>query len=123
MNGNTNLARRTVSLIGKAAKENALFVSAITLWEMSMLVAKEKIILDMPVLEWILKGLRAPGINLVPLTPQIAVESCQLQGKFHGDPADRIIVATARIEELTLITRDQKILDFGESHYVNVHRG
>ncbi|MBW1887764.1 MAG: PIN domain-containing protein [Deltaproteobacteria bacterium] len=46
------------------------------------------------------------------MSPQIALESCDLPGKFHNDPADRIIVATARIHALELITKDKKILDY-----------
>lgn len=114
------LAKRMVEQIDRAAKENLLFISALSLWEISMLVAKGRIILDMPVLDWISKSLEAPGINLLPLNPKIAVESCNLPGDFHGDPADRMIVATARVEDLTVISSDQKILDFSKSHYVKV---
>lgn len=120
INGDKRLSKRTLELIDQAAKENSLFISAISLWEMSMLVAKERILLDMPVLDWILKSLKAPGINLIHLSPKLAVESCYLPGVFHGDPADRIIVATARVEELTLVSSNQKILDFSKDHYVKV---
>lgn len=51
-------------------------------------------------------------MKIVELSPQIALESCDLPGKFHDDPADRIIVATARIHALELITKDKKILDY-----------
>ena len=53
------------------------------------------------------------------MSPEIAIESSFLPGEFHGDPADRIIVATARINDLILLTRDKKILNYGEQSYVN----
>ena len=122
INGESTLAKKVLESINRAAKEKAVFISAISLWEISMLVKKRKVIFDQPTLEWLSNGLQAPGMNLIPLTPNIAVESCQLPGEFHGDPADRIIIATARIEGLTLVTRDQKILEYGKDHYVNTLR-
>ncbi|MCK4608609.1 MAG: type II toxin-antitoxin system VapC family toxin, partial [Gammaproteobacteria bacterium] len=63
-------------------------------------------------------ALNAPGITLAPLSPKIAIESCNLHD-FHGDPADRMIVATARAERLTLITSDKKILQYSKKHQVD----
>jgi len=57
-------------------------------------------------------ALSYPGIRLLDLTPQIAIESTQLPGEFHRDPADQIIVATARIHDCPLLTVDDKILDY-----------
>jgi len=53
-----------------------------------------------------------PGIRLIELTPQISIESTKLPGEFHKDPADQIIVATARIYDIPLLTADEKILDY-----------
>lgn len=63
-----------------------------------------------------------PGVVLKPLIPEIAVESVQLPDSFHGDPADRMIVATARVHQLTLLTHDKKILDYAKKEYVSVMR-
>jgi PIN domain nuclease of toxin-antitoxin system len=71
-------------------------------------------------LAWVGDALRAPGIALVPLTPEIAVESSRLPGSFHGDPADRILVATARREGAILVTRDEGILAYGKAKRVAV---
>ena len=57
-------------------------------------------------------------MNLCPLSPEIALESCFLPGNFHGDPADRIITATARLGNLTLLTRDRKIIEYSNSGMV-----
>ncbi len=107
------------TLIEKHAESGHLFISCISLWEVSMLAAKNKIHLDRPCNEWITAALNEPQINLITLTPSIAVESAYLPGEFHGDPADRIIVATARIEVLTLLTRDEKILSYSNNKYLN----
>lgn len=123
INGESLLSKKTLNAIDQAARENAIFVSAISLWEVSMLEAKQKIILERPCLDWINVALKAPNINLAPLTAKIAVESCHLPKPFHGDPADRIITATARIEGHTLITRDKKILEYSKGHHISAIQG
>jgi PIN domain nuclease of toxin-antitoxin system len=86
-----------------------MLVSAITLWEVAMLVAKERLGFDREVELWIRQALALPAIRLEPLTPSIAVRSTRLPGAFHGDPADRIIVATALEHGATVVTRDAKL--------------
>ncbi len=85
-----------------------------------MLEAKGRIRLSKDCLAWVQEALSAPGTSLVPLTPEIAVESSRLPGKFHGDPADRILVATARLLGATLLTRDERILAYGKGKLVSV---
>jgi PIN domain nuclease of toxin-antitoxin system len=84
-------------------------VSAISVWEVAMLVAKRRIRLDRPVETWIDVALALPGIELAPLDPAIAVRSTKLPGTFHPDPADRIIVATALENAVPIITPDERI--------------
>lgn len=74
--------------------------------------AKGRIELDRPVLEWLQTALQEPRVELLPLTPAIAVQATRLGAGFPGDPADGIIVATALVEAAPLVTKDQKILDF-----------
>jgi len=62
--------------------------------------------------DWIDQALAYPGIRLLELTPRVAVESTQLPGSFHRDPADQIIVATARVYGRPLVTLDSKILSY-----------
>ncbi len=62
--------------------------------------------------EWFDAALRYPGIRLVELTAEIAIQSTQLPGTFHRDPADQIIVATAMVYDCQLITSDRKILEY-----------
>jgi PIN domain nuclease of toxin-antitoxin system len=91
---------------------SGLGVSVISCWEIAKLVECGRLVLPSPVLDWLDTGLSYPGIELLDLTPEIAVESAALPGEFHRDPADQIIVATARVHDCSLLTADRKILDY-----------
>jgi len=106
--------------INKAVKSHLIKVPAICTWEVSMLVAKNRIVLSENTLDWIHKALSAPGISICPLTPEIAYESANLPGNCHGDPADRMIIASTRILNATLLTFDSKILEYSEEGFVKV---
>jgi PIN domain nuclease of toxin-antitoxin system len=93
-------------------EEQGLGVSAISCWEVAKLVEYHRLTLPCPVAEWIDQALAYPGMQLLHLTPRIAVESTQLPGSFHRDPVDQIIVATARVYDCSLLTADGKILDY-----------
>ncbi len=88
-------------------------IPAICSWELAMLVAKQRIGLAMDVEIWIDLSLQRPRVKLLPLTPEIAVLATQLPGEFHGDPADRLIVASSLAKNAPLVTKDQKIVDWG----------
>jgi PIN domain nuclease of toxin-antitoxin system len=102
---------RKLSASARRAIEEArdLAVSAISLWEVAMLVAKSRLELDRDVGLWMRQALSAPRIQLVPLSPEIAVRSTALDRDFHGDPADRLIAATALEVDGALVTKDQRI--------------
>ncbi len=106
--------------IKKAAIKSEVSISAITLWEAAMLIQRGRITISENTGEWFDEALSAPGISIIPLSADVAVESTTLPGNFHGDPADQIIVATARLHEATLATVDQKILDYGSSGFLKV---
>jgi PIN domain nuclease of toxin-antitoxin system len=105
------LGRRAAKAINAASRQDALAVSAITPWEIGLLERKGRITLQKGVLEWIQEALAKPGVSLVPLEPEIAVTSTRLPFEMHSDPADRILVATARHLGATLITADQALLE------------
>lgn len=84
-------------------------VAAITPWEIAMLCARGRLQLGRPVHDWLNAALQPEFLTVLPLLPAIAVESCALPGAFHADPADRMIVATARHHGLTLLTADTAI--------------
>jgi PIN domain nuclease of toxin-antitoxin system len=96
----------------EANEESGLGVSVISCWEVCKLVELNRLVLRLPVAEWINQALAYPGMRLLYLTPRIAVESTQLPGAFHRDPADQIIVATARIRRCSLLTADGRILGY-----------
>ncbi|MGV8123810.1 MAG: type II toxin-antitoxin system VapC family toxin [Candidatus Xenobiia bacterium LiM19] len=123
LNGNEgNLKPEIVTTIQQAASSELLRISAISLWEVAMLESKGRIHIGMECLSWLNAALAAPGISLIPLTAEIAVCSCILPGEFHGDPADRIIVATAKILGALLVTRDANIVNYGRQGYLSVLR-
>lgn len=108
--GNAKLGDESRQIIDSALQANELFVSSISFWEVSMLVEKKRLKMDVSVSEW-RANLLNKGLQEIPLKGHTAIESAQLVG-FHGDPADRMIVATAIHSILTLCTADQKILDW-----------
>ena len=93
----------------QAHESEGLGISAISCWEVAKLAEGGRITLPLPVGEWLTMALTYPGIRLLGLSPQVAVESTQLPGVFHRDPADQIIVATARLYRCPLVTMDTKI--------------
>jgi PIN domain nuclease of toxin-antitoxin system len=84
-------------------------VSIISCWEVAKLVEYGRLKLDRPVGLWIGYALAVPGVSLIDLSPQIAVESTLLPQPFHRDPADQILVATARVLRCPIMTDDAKI--------------
>ncbi|NEO89078.1 MAG: type II toxin-antitoxin system VapC family toxin [Moorea sp. SIO3G5] len=97
-------------------RPNRLGVCTISLIEIARLVSAGRIILPVSIQEWFEIALAQEGVILMPITPAIAVDAQSLPGDFHKDPADRIIVATARSSNCSIVTVDQKILNYS---YVN----
>lgn len=110
----TRLGRRAAKTINLASREDRLSIAAITPWEIGLLASKNRINLHKDVLDWVREALANPGVHLVPLEPEIAVASTRLPFEMHSDPADRILVATARHLGATLVTADQALLDFSK---------
>ncbi|MBF0205151.1 MAG: type II toxin-antitoxin system VapC family toxin [Desulfamplus sp.] len=95
-----------------ANETNIIGVSAISCWEIAKLLEYGKIELSCPIEEWFQKALSYPGVKLIPLTPEITIESTRLPDGFHKDPSDQLIVATARVFGCPLVTSDHKILAY-----------
>lgn len=98
--------------IVQAYEKEGLGISTISCWEVAKLVETERIQLSIPIAEWMEKALAYPGIQLIELSPEIAIASTQLPMPFHRDPADQIIVATSRVLNCPLVTMDRKIRDY-----------
>ena len=94
---------RTIFRI-QAQESQGLGISAISCWEVAKLVERGRLVLPCPVEDWLERALDYPGVVLLELTPRVCVESTQLPGEFHRDPADQIIVATARVHDCPLVT-------------------
>lgn len=118
MNGDKSIPLKIRQLINKSVTESNVYLSIISCWEIAMLECKKRIALTLPCQDWIEASTKRSGIQVLPLTPNICVESCNLPDGFHEDSADRVIVASARIEDLTLITRDDQILKYAKKHHV-----
>jgi PIN domain nuclease of toxin-antitoxin system len=95
-----------------------LRVSVISVWEIGILHARKRIELPFSLHQWVQKALGAPGISVAELTPDIALDSTQLPGEFPGDPADRIILTTAKSLGATLVTADLKMLQYAGGQHV-----
>jgi PIN domain nuclease of toxin-antitoxin system len=109
-----------LSTFKQAAADGMLLLSVISVWEVAILESKHRLHLNMECLDWVRQALETPGLSLVPLTPEIAVESTRLPGNIHADPADRILVATARNLGARLMTRDQALLDYGRKRHARI---
>jgi PIN domain nuclease of toxin-antitoxin system len=101
-----------VELLDHAAEEGVLHVSAFSVWELAMLDAKGRIALSRECGAWVSMALEAPGVQLAPLDPEVAVASTRLPAGFRSDPVDQILVATSRVRGWPLVTRDRRILDY-----------
>jgi PIN domain nuclease of toxin-antitoxin system len=116
-----SLDPQVLAAIDAAARRRALLLSITSVWEVAMLHAKQRLHLPMPVATWVERALAPADITLLPLArPPVLLDSCALPGDFHADPADRLLVATARAEGATLVTRDRKILDYAQLGHVRV---
>jgi PIN domain nuclease of toxin-antitoxin system len=104
----------------KRIASGELLVSVISAWEVGLLESKGRIELSIDCVAWVELAVSSFGIRLAQLTPMIAVESTRLPDNFHGDPADRILVATARLEDARLLTKDRKLLEYGLKNHIRV---
>ena len=108
VNGDSRLSPTALDQIEPA---DALGISVISCWEFSMLVDRGRVHSDVPVEQWVDDALALPGVELLPITASIAVHAGSSRLQMHGDPADRIIVATALEHDLQVVTKDRKLRD------------
>ena len=113
--GSDDIRTSSKPVIEAAANRGLVFVSVISVWEVALLVRLRRLSLTQSVTQWTSEALSKPGIQLLPFTPEIAIASVDLPELMHKDPSDRILVASARVERLTLVTRDRDILTFAKS--------
>jgi PIN domain nuclease of toxin-antitoxin system len=112
------LDKKIKSEISEAQKNNLLAICSISLWEIAMLNFKKRLNIFGSVKNFLEKITRINGLRIIEITPEIAAESVMLVDNFHGDPADRIIVASTKIKSATLLTRDKKILRWAKAGHI-----
>jgi len=101
-------------IIEFAQGDNRLLISSISLWEIAMLKSKKRINIYEPLKDFLQAIKDIDGVRIIDILPDIAADSVSLTDDFHGDPADRIIAATAINAGAVLLTRDQQILSWAE---------
>lgn len=106
--------------IRQAAPAGGVLVSPVSAWEIGLLVSKGRLTLDLAPVAWFQRFLRIAGIRLTPFSVEVAAGCSFLPGPFHGDPADRMLVATARERDVPLLTRDRRILDYARPGVLEV---
>ena len=115
------LAQPAIDLLAAAADaEISIYVSPISAWEVGLLVARGRLKLLITPQRWFQRLLEAPGVRLADMSPELLIASSFLPGEPPRDPADRIIVATARDHGATLVTRDRALLAYGEQGHIRV---
>ncbi len=115
------ISRSAVDALLDAYREGrSVYVSPITAWEVGMLASKGRFRSNMSPQRWLDELLAKPGVRLAELTAFVLMGSSFLPGGRLRDPADRIIVATAREYGMTVMTRDQLLLDYGKQGYLSV---
>ena len=117
INEGPKLGKGAKESIRVAGDEGRILVSAITPWEIALLVSRGRLTLSADVMDWVRNALTIPGLTLVPLEPEIAVASTRLPFDIHADPADRILVATARHLSAKLVTADKALLELAKEGY------
>lgn len=109
LTGDPALTPRERAALDAAANAGGLSLAAISLWEAQMLHARQRLQLPIPLADWLRRAAAAAVVTVLPLDVPVIVALDSLPGRFHGDPADRLIVATARTHRLPLATRDVRI--------------
>ncbi len=120
LTGNSKLTEKFAQTFDKILGTHGIFVSPMSVWEIGMLVEKKRIEIDMDVLDWVNQALEEAGLQVCPITPRIAIQSTRLPGNVHGDPVDRLLIATAHEENAVLVTCDEKILEYGIGKFISV---
>ena len=109
VSGDSALSKKAKSAIERERDGGAIVVSSISAWEIAMLVLRKKLFLSMEVGSWLAMAAQIEALRFFPVDTEIAIKSADLPGEFHKDPADRIIVATARKLAAPLVTKDERI--------------
>ena len=111
--GERRLSTAQQRRLAKVTPQSPALVSEISLWEVATLFSLGRIELDVPLREWLEGASAEPLVQRCGISPAVAAEVAALPDSFHRDPADRILVATARVQGATLLTQDERIIRSG----------
>ncbi len=117
-----NLSQDSFATIEGWQQSGIAHISAVSAWELALLAVNKHVDLGMSVDKFLEEGTQDGGLQLVPLTARILIESTRLPGELHRDPADRMLVATAREYDLTLVTRDKLLLQYAKQGHLNARK-
>ena len=106
------LSKKARTEVTKAAKTQSLLISSISAWEIALLVSRKRLELSMDAVEWISESQKLSFFRFIPVDNAIAIHSVNLPEPLHNDPADRIIIATAILKKVDLVTKDNKIRNY-----------
>ena len=112
------LGKKATQRMTRAADRGALRLSVISVWELGLLHARGHIRFSTTLDEWVRAALATPGLTVTDLTPEIALDASRLAGDLHPDPADRMLVSTARQVDATLVTRDERLLRYAAEGWI-----
>ena len=113
VSGDKSLSKPALEAINEAiADDSEIIVSSISAWEIAMLIEKGRLVLSMDIENWLDEVSQIDGVRFMPVDNEIGIKSTVLPGEFHKDPADRMIVATARKFAVPLVTADEKIIEY-----------
>jgi len=111
----TRLSADVIALLDRCGALSRLHVSDISYWEVAVKAAKQRITLSMDAAVWLQRAERAPGIRFLPLDHAVLLLSTRLAGTAHNDPADRMLIAAAQINNIPLVTADRLIVEYAQS--------
>lgn len=115
-----NLAEEFHNDIEGWQRDGKAYISAASVWEIAMMAARERVDLSVSVEHWVEMTTEDGGFIILPLSPRILIESTRLPGAIHKDPFDRMLVATAREHDLSLLSKDEKLFNYSMGGHVRV---
>ena len=112
------MRKEAVAEIDRTRETARVLLSAVSVWELSTLIVKQRLKLDQPLGSWVRKFVTADGFDTVSFTVPMAIEAATIPLRAMKDPADRFLVATARHLDVPIVTRDKRILEYAAAGHV-----
>jgi PIN domain nuclease of toxin-antitoxin system len=114
--GSSQMSKHVASLLDRSGAAGRLLVSDISYWEVAVKSAKGKLTLSVDVGVWLSRAASAPGIRFLPLDRDVLLLSTRLAGATHNDPADRMLLATAQLNNVPLVTADKLLIEYAKAN-------